>query len=199
MQGLLGFSDAEKFIIKGNYVYYNSPGNSYLNKFMSSLKLEEKFKNDDDFDEFSGKRRISKNITESIASCSAEKIGNTALYNEYNIVCDLQQNKKDKMRVSKNKQGVSKKNQIKKRNNKEKKNRLARNDNKMFRLNQYVIKSSQLLDEKELEIEDWYLCNLNVDFRDHSDDYRVCYDSDDDFEDMQRECRIEYARDNYRW
>ena len=199
MQRPSGFSDAEKFIIKGKYVYYNSPGNSYLNKFMSGLKLEEKFKNDDDFDEFSEKRRISKNITEAIVEVSVEKISNIALYKEYNIVCDLQQNKKGKMRVSKNKQGESKNKQIKKRNNKEKKNRLARNDNKMFSLNQYVIKSSQLLDEKELEIEDWYLCNLDVDFRDHSDDYRVCYDSDDDYEDMQRECRIEYARDNCRW
>jgi hypothetical protein len=26
----LGFYDSEKFIIKGKYVYYNSPGNSYL-------------------------------------------------------------------------------------------------------------------------------------------------------------------------
>ena len=30
----VGFYDSKKFIIKGKYVYYNSPGNSYLNKFI---------------------------------------------------------------------------------------------------------------------------------------------------------------------
>jgi len=50
MQHPVGFSDSDKFIIKGKYVYFNSPGNSYLNKFMSSLKLEEKFKNNDDYE-----------------------------------------------------------------------------------------------------------------------------------------------------
>jgi hypothetical protein len=38
--------------MKKNVIFYNIRLiNSYLNKFMSTLKLEEKFKNDDDYED----------------------------------------------------------------------------------------------------------------------------------------------------
>ena len=194
-----GFFDAHNFVIKENGVYNNSPGNSYLNKFVSGLKLEEKFQNDD-FDEFLKKCREPKNITEPInATIEIKKMINYDFENydfekKHNVVCDSRRNKKGNQRQTKEKLRESKEKQSKKKGNKLKKNRLARNDAKMFYINQYITKPTQLLDKKEIEIENWYLEYLNIDLVDHSDDCRISYDSDEEFEERQLECQIEYAR-----
>ena len=190
MLKLKGFRDADNFhtdVISG---YYYSPGNSYANKFVNSLRLEDKYKNDDDYNELAKKYQITKKSEQTITEYFARKnITNEDDYEYNDFSFGFLRSKKGQIQNANNKQ-------TKKKNNKIKKNRLARNDNKMFNINQCILKPSQLLDKKELENENWYLEHVNIDLKDHSNDYKRFYDSDDDYEERQLECWIEYARDH---
>jgi len=52
-----------------------------------------------------------------------------------------------------------------------------------------------------LEIEEYYLLNLNTDYKDYSDysyDDDYYYDSEEEYE-RQMECRLEWVKDNSHW
>ena len=189
MQHPVGFLDAEKFIIKGKYVYYNSPGNNYLNKFMSSLKLEEKFKNDDDYEILcKNSATTSKNIEKQFKPIAVSKM----IYEE----------PKEDFKFKKERKGKFE--NIKKRQCKNmKKNKIRQNgyDYKMHYIGQHIIKANELLKKEELEIEEYYLLNLNTDYKDYSDysyndDYYYEYEEENE---RRMECMIEWAKDNCWW
>ena len=189
MQRPVGFLDADKFIIKGKYVYYNSPGNSYLNKFMSSLKLEEKFKNDDDYEVLCKNRATtSKNVEKQYKPTAVSKM----IYEEL----------KEDFKFKKERKGKFK--NIQKRQCKNiKKHKIRQNgyNDKMQYISQHIIKANELFKKEEIEIEEYYLLNLNTDYNDYSDYYREnnsYYDSEE--EERQLECAIEWFRDmDSRW
>jgi hypothetical protein len=186
----VGFYDSKKFIIKGKYVYYNSPGNSYLNKFMSNLKLEEKFKNDDDYEILCKIcNTTSKNNEQQIKSNNLSKI----IYEE----------PKEDFKFKKERKGKFE--NIKKRQCKNiKKHKIRQNgyDDKLHYISQHIIKPIQLLENADLEIEEYYLLNLNTDYKDYSDYYREdesYYDSEEE-EERRLECAIERFKDmGSRW
>lgn len=185
MQHPAGFSDSEKFIIKGEYVYYNSPGNSYLNKFMSSLQLEEKFENDDNY-EILCKNSVttSKNSEKQYKATPVSKM----IYEEPNQDLKFKKERKGKVRNLKKRECRSMK-----------KNKIRQNgyDDKMHHISQHIIKPIELVEKEELEIEEYYVLNLYTDYNDYSDysyeDDSYC-DSDEEYE-RHMECRIEWFRD----
>jgi len=188
MQHPVGFSDSDKFIIKGKYVYFNSPGNSYLNKFMSSLKLEEKFKNDDDYESLFKINVTSKNTEEQINVIPVSKM----IYEETDKEYKFKKERKGK-----------KINHEKRQCRNMKKNKVRQNgyDDKTHYLNQYILKPNELLENTDLEIEEYYLLNLNTDYKDYSDysyDDDYYYDSEEEYE-RQMECRLEWVKDNSHW
>jgi hypothetical protein len=187
MQHPVGFSDADKFIIKGKYVYFNSPGNSYLNKFMSSLKLEEKFKNDDDYEGLCESRAATfKNTEEQIKSNPVSKM----IYEEPKQDFKFKKERKGKFE------------NIKKRQYKNvKKHKIRQNgyDDKMHYINQHIIKPIELLEKEEFEIEEYYLLNLNNDYSDYCLENDSYYDWEEE-EERRLECAIERFKDmGSRW
>jgi len=186
----VGFYDSKKFIIKGKYVYYNSPGNSYLNKFISSLKLEEKFKNDDDFVILCKICNTTlKNTEEPIKSNNLSKM----IYDEPEMEFKFKKERKGKFKSLKKRQY---------KNMKKRKIRQNGYDDKMHYISQHIIKPIELLENADLEIEEYYLLNLNTDYKDYSDYYRkddYYYDSEEE-EERRLECAIERFKDmGSRW
>jgi hypothetical protein len=189
MQHPVGFIDSEKFVIKGKFVYYNSPGNSYLNKFMSSLKLEEKFKNDDEY--------------EVLCKIYATTSKNTAEDFKAKLVSKMIYEETDKEYKFKKERKGKKINHEKRQCRNMKKNKVRQNgyDDKTHYLNQYILKPTELLENTDLEIEEYYLLNLNTDYKDYSDysyDDDYYYDSEEEYE-RQMECRLEWVKDNSHW
>lgn len=183
-----GFSDSEKFVIKGSFFYYNSPGNSYLNKFISGLTLEDKFENDDIYN-YSREFYLSLNKNASphiVSKPITQNCFDESLYNyEYNFK-KVMKERKNKTKNNKNRQKNIKKNKI----------RQNGYDDKQYFINQQIIKPIDQLDEKDLEIEEHYLFNLNTD-RQIYKDFGSEYDYDSEKErDRQEECIIEWFRDN---
>ena len=194
MQHPVGFSDADKFIIKGKYVYFNSPGNSYLNKFMSSLKLEEKFKNDDDYEVLCESRATTfKNVKEQIKSNSVSKM----IYEE----------PKQDFKFKKERKG-KKINHEKRQCKNIKKNKIRQNgySYKMYCISQHIIKPIELLEIEELEIEEYYLLNLNNDYIGYFSEDEPYYDSEPFYDsepyydsEEEAERQLERGRDMCMW
>lgn len=197
-----GFSDAKNIIIAGKYAYYSSPGNTYFNKLINGLRLEDKFKNDDDYEAFR-EFYLSLNEKTTVTVVSNPVSKNNFDETLYEDVIQIKIKEKTATKYNKIKQkNVTKYNKIQQNTKKEKnrknankkKNKIRQNgyDDKMYFINQQIIKPRELIDEKELEIEEHYLYNL-VDDNCASNDYD--YDSEKE-RDMQEECHIEWFRDN---
>ena len=187
-----GFSDSEKFVIKGSFFYYNSPGNSYLNKFISGLTLEEKFENDDIYNY---SREFYLSLNKNMSSYIVTKPISQNCYDD--SVYNYEYNFKKAMKERKNETKNNKNNKNpKKRQKNIKKNKIRQNgyDDKQYFINQQIIKPIDQLDEKDLEIEEHYLFNLNCD-RKKPNDSEYDFDLQEEF-DRQEECAIEWFRDN---
>lgn len=186
-----GFIDAGNIIIKDNkYAYYNSPGNSYLNKFISGLQLEEKFKNDDDYEELCALYSSYKK-KDNIIMCNPKPV-TIHCYEETPYEDKLQKKRKGTQKTQKN-QKNQKKRKEKMRNMK--KNTIRQNgyDDKTYFITQHTIKPMELLDKTDFEIEEHYLYNLNVDRSSYSfDEYD--YDSEEE-RDRREECAVEWFID----
>jgi hypothetical protein len=187
-----GFIDAGNIIIKDKkYAYYNSPGHSYLNKFISALQLEEKFKNDDDYEELCAlySSCIKK---ENVIVCNPKPF-TIHSYEETTYEDKFQKKRKETKKTQKNQktQKTQKKRKEKMRNMKKNKIRQNGYDDKTYFISQYTLKPMELLDETDFEIEEHYLLNLNVD-RYSFDEYD--YDSEEE-RDRREECAIEWFID----
>jgi hypothetical protein len=80
-----------------------------------------------------------------------------------------------------------------------KKNKIRQNgyDDKLYSISQHIIKPNELLENKDLEIEEYYLLNLDTDYKDYSDypyNDESYYDSEEENE-RQLECAIEWFID----
>jgi len=191
-----GFSDAKNIVIAGKYAYYSSPGNTYFNKLINGLRLEDKFKNDDDYEAF---RAFYLSLNEKIKVTVLSKPASKTNYDDtlYEDVIQIKiKEKKCKAKNVKSEKKIQQntKKEKNRKNANKKKNKIRQNgyDDKMYFINQQIIKPRELIDEKELEIEEHYLYNL---FDDN------CASNDDDYDyekelDRQEECHLEWFRDN---
>ena len=186
-----GFSDAKNIVIAGKYAYYSSPGNTYFNKFINGLRLEDKFKNDDDYEAFRA-FYLSLNEKTKVTVVSNPVSKNNFDETLYEDVIQIKIKEKTATKYNKIKENTKKEKNRKNANKKKNKIRQNGYDDKMYFINQQIIKPRELIDEKELEIEEHYLYNLVDD---------NCASNDDDYDsekerDMQEECHIEWFRDN---
>lgn len=186
-----GFSDAKNIVIAGKYAYYSSPGNTYFNKFINGLRLEDKFKNDDEYEAFRA-FYLSLNEKTKVTVVSNPVSKNNFDETLYEDVIQIKIKEKTATKYNKIKENTKKEKNRKNANKKKNKIRQNGYDDKMYFINQQIIKPRELIDEKELEIEEHYLYNLVDD---------NCASNDDDYDsekerDMQEECHIEWFRDN---
>jgi hypothetical protein len=178
-----GFIDSNNYIIKGNNylitgnkAFYYVEGDSYYAKFMNSLSLEDKFKNDDIHEE---RIRLSqynykKNTQEDSSGKTIKKFNYD---DEYNYDYKFENNKKGKSacKIRRNKRKFMKKNKI----------RQQGYSQKIFYQSEYTIKPDELISNLDIEIEvfeeeyariekeeneAWLFYNSRFDDSDDSDD-----------------------------
>lgn len=182
-----GFTDSDKFVLKGQFFYYNYHGDSYLNKFMGGLSLEDKFKNDDIYNYY---REVYLSFNKKHDTCIVSNHASKKSYDD--SLYDYEYKMKKEIKKIKNKTQSQKK--IKKKCIKKNKIRQNGYDDKHYFINQQIIKPLEQLDEKELEIEEHYLFNFELN-REISTESDYEYDLQKEL-DIQEECAMEWFRDN---
>jgi hypothetical protein len=146
-----GFIDSNNYIIKGNNylitgnkAFYYVEGDSYYAKFMNSLSLEDKFKNDDIHEE---RIRLSqynykKNTEKDYSGKTIKKINYNDEY-KYDYKFENDRKGKSACKIRRNKRKFMKKNKI----------RQQGYSQKIFYQSEYTIKPDELISNLDIEIE----------------------------------------------
>jgi hypothetical protein len=199
MTQIQGFKDSANIRIKNGSVYYFTIGDTYLSRFKNSLRLEDKFKNDDAFED----------MLINIVNVEREKVLKRLEAEEPKPIKtydELVSRDYDGYKLTTRKSRLTKKmrNLKKRENSNTKKNKVRQNgyDDKSNNIRLSIPPTLAIREDDPLfNYEDWddyWICNANYDdTSDMYNDNRSTTTSED--EEYAFECGVEYVRDMSRW